>query len=133
MLDKGGQDQMPKASGRGQRRHRDDPPAEKPIGLYHVVYPHEGFNEAATALFEVVRGAEQRSPGQRRVLYLDIDGHRNDEGGYDLDMYELQTHFVVDFLMPFLTESHLPIGLHIANPKPHNDVPDMPEIRPAGS
>ena len=54
---------MPKASRRRQRSHRDDPPAEKSIGLYHVVYPHEGFDEAATALFELVRGTEQRSPG----------------------------------------------------------------------
>jgi hypothetical protein len=125
---------MPKASRRGHRRHRDDPPAEKAIGLYHAVYPNEGFNEAATALFELVRGAEQRSPGRRRVLCLDIDGHRNDKGGYDLEMYELQTHFVVDFLMPFLAESYLPIGLHIANPKSQrDDIPDMLEIRPAGS
>jgi hypothetical protein len=125
---------MPKASRRRQRSHRDDPPAEKSIGLYHVVYPHEGFDEAATALFELVRGTEQRSPGQRRVLYLDIDGHRNDEGGYDLEMYELQTHFVLDFLMPFLAEARLPIGLHITNPEPQrNDVPDMLKIRPEDS
>ncbi len=80
---------MPTASRRRQRGHRDVPPNEIAIGLYHVVYPHERFDEAATTLFELVRGAEERSPGQRRVLYLDIDGHRNAEGGYDLDMYEL--------------------------------------------
>jgi hypothetical protein len=125
---------MPRASKSGQHRHRDNPLAEKAIGLYHVVYANEGFDEAAKALVELVRGAEQRSPGQHRILYLDIDGHRNDNGGYDLDMYELQSHFIVEFLMPFLAEVHLPIGLHATNPEPQrNDVPDMLEIKSAGS
>jgi hypothetical protein len=125
---------MPRASKRRQHRHLDDPPAEKAIGLYHAVYPNEEFDEAATALFELVREAEQRSPGQRRILYLDIDGHRNDKGGYDPDMHELQTHFILEFLMPFLAEAHLPIGLRVANPEPQrDDIPNMLEIRPAGS
>jgi hypothetical protein len=125
---------MSRAYTRGQHRLRDDPPAAKAIGLYHAVYSNEGFNEAATALFDLVREAEQRSPGQRRILYLDIDGHRNDKGGYDLDMHELQTHFVVEFLMPFLAEVHLPIGLHVVNPEPQrDDVPDTLEIKPARS
>lgn len=78
--------------------------------------------------------AEQRSSGQRRILYLDIDGHRNDKGGYDPDMHELQTHFILEFLMPFLAVSHLPIGLRVANPEPQrDDIPNMLEIRAAGS
>jgi hypothetical protein len=49
-------------------------------------------------------------------------------------MHELQTHFVVEFLMPFLAEVHLPIGLHVVNPEPQrDDIPDMLEIKPARS
>jgi hypothetical protein len=68
------------------------------------------------------------------ILYLDIDGHRSNNDGYDRDMHELQAHFIMRFLMPFLAEAHLPIGLHIANPdRQRDDIPGTLEIKPAGS
>jgi hypothetical protein len=47
---------------------------EKGIALYHAVYAHEGFEETATILSELVRNVQQKMPGKRRILYLDIDG-----------------------------------------------------------
>jgi hypothetical protein len=105
----------------------------KGIGLYHAVFAHEGFEEAATALFELVRSAQQREPGKGRILYLDIDGHRDDQGRFDPDMLELQTAFIEGFLMPFLAEARLPGGVHLVNRAPQrDDVPDTLEVRPAG-
>jgi hypothetical protein len=100
-------------------------PTERAAALYHVVYAHEGFEEAATALFGLVRNAEQAQPGKRRVLHLDIEGHRNPQGGYDTEMLELQRDFVLGFLSPFLAEAHLPLLGHVTNPRPQrNDIPD---------
>src|SRR5262245_22629465 len=59
------------------------------IAIYHRVYPHEGFEESAQILFKLVQRAQLQYPGKRRLLYLDIDGHRNSEGGFDADMLEL--------------------------------------------
>jgi hypothetical protein len=104
----------------------------KGVGLYHVVLVHEGFEEAATALLELVRSAQRREPGKRRLLFLDIDGHRDRQGRYDRDMHELQTAFMTEFLMPFLAEAHLPGGVHVVNPaRQRDDVPDTLEIKPA--
>ena len=88
-------------------------PTTDMVALYHIVYRDEGFEEAATALFELVREAERTYPGQRRVLYLDIEGHRNEQGGYDHDMLELQREFVLGVLRPFLAEAHLPLAGHV--------------------
>ena len=76
--------------------------------IFHVVCGHEDFDDAASKIFELVREAERTAPGKRRVLLRDIEGHRNDQGGNDWYMFELQRDFVLRFLMPFLAEAHLP-------------------------
>lgn len=111
--------------------HRQAQPTAKGIGLYHRVLAHEGFEQAATALFEMVREAERRWPGKPRHLYLDIDGHRNDQGGYDADMFELQRDYVLGSLMPFLSQAGLPLLGVVKNAKQRNDLPERLEIRPA--
>lgn len=68
-------------------------PAGDAIALYHVIYQHEGFDAAAQMLFKLVQDAQQRFPGKRRKLFLDIEGHRNSNGGFDADMVELQERF----------------------------------------
>jgi hypothetical protein len=96
----------------------------KGIGLYHAVLAHEAFQEAATALFELVRTAQQREPSKRRILFLDIDGHCDDQGRYHPDMLELQTASVEGFLMPFLAEARLPGDVHLVNRTAQRD--DVP-------
>lgn len=93
------------------------------IAIYHVVYAHEGFEQAANVLHELVCRAIETSPGQRRRLFLDIEGHRNKAGGWDHDMFELQRDFLLGFLMPFLSEIKTPL-YHAANPTAQRD--DLP-------
>ena len=101
-------------------------PGERAVAIYHVVCNHEGFEEAAQALFKLVCDAQRLQPGKKRKLFLDIDGHRDSEAGFDADMVELQRQFLIDFLAPFLTEVHCPI-ISMTNPEPQrNDVP--PEL-----
>ena len=97
--------------------------ADGSIAIYHCVYAHEGFGTSAQILFDLVRDAQERFPGKKRLLYLDIDGHRNSEGGFDADMLELQTHFLTGFLGQFLTAFTAPF-VKAKNSKPQND--DLP-------
>jgi hypothetical protein len=78
---------------------------DRGVALYHVVLPHEGFEESARALFRLVHRAQETKPGQRRMLFLDIEGHRQADGRFDADMYELQHDFLLGVLAPFLTEA----------------------------
>ena len=97
---------------------------DRAVAIYHVVYPDEGFEHAANALFQLVRDAQARWPGKTRHLYLDIDGHRNAHGGFDADMAELQQSFLSQVLIPFLTEVHCPL-VHLRNPGLQSD--EVPE------
>ena len=98
------------------------------IALYHRVLRRENFEKAAKDLFELLKTAQVKSPDKDRVLYVDIDGHRNSEGGYDHDMVELQRDFGVGFLGQFFAEVHFPL-IDFENPKPQcNDIPDKLEI-----
>ncbi len=99
------------------------------VALYHVVYRHEGFDQAAQALFAMVRNAQTRCPNKRRSLFLDIEGHRNEEGGFDSDMLELQEHFLVGFLGQFLSEIHCPLADMTRDSGQNNDIPDRLDIR----
>lgn len=99
--------------------------------IYHRVYAHENFETAAHTLHRLVVEAQKKFPDAPRHLYLDIDGHRNSEGGFDPDMFELQRHFVLGFLAEFLTEINIPLGEGAIRTKSQrNDVPEILNIGP---
>src|SRR5687768_6969243 len=79
---------------------------DQAVAIYHVVYQREGFEKSAQILFQLVREAQQNYPNKRRALFLDIENHRNEQGGFDADMFELQNHFLIGFLARFLSEIH---------------------------
>ncbi len=106
----------------GNGRSRVEP-GNKAVAIYHVVYAHESFEESAQALFKLIQDAQRLQPGERRKLFLDIEGHRTSEGGFDSDMYELREKFLLDFLGQFLSEVHAPL-ISLKNPKPQSD--DIP-------
>lgn len=96
----------------------------KGIAIYHIVYENEDFENSAQILFDLIKQAQKNSPNQKRVLYLDIEGHRNKKGGFDNDMHELQRHFVLEFLMPYLNSAYMPLA-SVRNTKlQRNDIPD---------
>ncbi len=53
----------------------------KGVGIVHTMLASENFEQCAARLFQAVAEAQRVSPGAPRFLYLDIEGHRNDEGG----------------------------------------------------
>ena len=93
------------------------------VAIYHVIYENEGFEDSAQNLFRLIQQAQSLSPGKERVLYLDIDGHRVKEGGFDADMLELQKEFLLGFLSPFLSEIHSPLGDTMNRIPQENDIP----------
>jgi hypothetical protein len=101
------------------------------VALYHVMRDREDFGETAQALFEVVRYAITEFTGRRRLLYLDIEGHRNPAGGFDRDAYEIQNTFLIGFLMPYLSELHMPLGAVINPGTQRDDIPDELRIDPS--
>ena len=115
-----------------ERRQRVETVA-KGIAIYHCVHKNEDFDKSAQDLFDLVRGAQKDFPGKPRCLYLDIEGHKNKVGGYDSGMAELQTQFLQVFLMPFLTEAHIPLLADkvIRNTDQKNNIPDRLDITPA--
>lgn len=99
-------------------------PFSNAVAIYHVVFSHEGFEESAKILAKLVASAEKQAPRRPRWLYLDIEGHRNASGGFDHDMFELQTHFLLGCMGRYLKRISMPL-ITIENRKPQrNDVPE---------
>ena len=65
------------------------------VSLYHVVDPADDFDKAAQDLFALLRDAQKRFPDWPRVLYLDVNGHRDSLGRFEPDFVELQQDLVL--------------------------------------
>lgn len=98
------------------------------VAIYHRIMRRENFETAAKDLFRLLAEAQKKEPGRKRVLYLDIDGHKNQAGGFDEDMFELQRHFIVEFLLPYFSEVHIPLGSFVNKEEQRNDIPDQLDI-----
>ena len=99
-------------------------PGRDGVAIYHVVFANEDFDQTAFHLLQLIQRAKRNYPGQKRNLYLDIEGHRNANGGFDNDMLELQKEFTIGFLLQFLSRVVMPL-FTIENPQPQND--EIPE------
>ncbi len=108
-------------------------PDGKAVAIYHIVYEHEGFDESAQNLFKLVQNAQQKHPGKERKLYLDIENHKNKEGGFDAEMVELQNEFLMGFLSRYLSEIYAPL-VKAKNPHPQeNEIPPVLVIQDEGT
>ena len=101
-----------------------------PAVIYYCVRPQELFRDAAQSLFNLVQNAQRVRPGMKRVLHLDIEGHRKPNGRYDNEIQELES-FIDRYLKNFLTEAHLPCRV-VVNPVQTDFLPhhlDLQSIR----
>nr|WP_275444531.1 HNH endonuclease [Paenibacillus sp. ACRRX] len=98
------------------------------VAIYHVVYEHEDFDTSASILVKLLQNAQKHNPHQKRYLYLDIEGHKNSNGGFDHDMFELQKDFALGFLMQYFTKISMPLVCVKNNKLQRNDVPQNFEI-----
>ena len=98
---------------------------DKTIAIYHRVFPHESFEDTVGILLQLLKKAQSDFPDAPRHLYLSIDGHRNSEDGFDDDMLELQSKFMVEVLIQYLSGADTPLA-KVKNPKPqNNNLPSM--------
>lgn len=101
----------------------------KKIAIYHRIMNRENFEVAARDLLTLIYNTQLRAPGQERILYVDISGHRNNENVFDKDMLELQQEYGKRFLLQFVSEIHFPLYT-IKNPnKQNNDVSEKIKIQ----
>jgi hypothetical protein len=98
-------------------------PGDDTVAIYCKIFPHNDFGESAQCLFDATREAQDVYPNKKRLLYLEIKGHRIIGNEFDADMFELQKDFLLGFLVPFLTEIHGPlVSVRNSNPQ-KNDLP----------
>lgn len=88
----------------------------------------ENFENAAKELIRLLKNAQEKEPDKPRILYVDIDGHRNEDGGFDKDMFELQKDFGIGFLAQFFQEVHFPLATVKNVREQNNDVPNKLQI-----
>jgi len=95
-------------------------PGRDGVALYHAVLADEDFERTVFNLLQLLQKAQREYPGQKKSLYIDIEGHRNAAGGFDRDMLELQSKFATDFLIQFLSRIVMPMAT-LENPHPQKD------------
>lgn len=100
------------------------------VSVYHVVEAGSNFEAAAQTMFAYLKEAQEQFPDWPRVLYLDIEGHLDEEGRFEEDFVEFQQEFLIGALGPFFTALALPI-VSVVNPQQQrNDVPDSLALGP---
>ncbi|MCW3105173.1 MAG: endonuclease [Bacteroidetes bacterium] len=101
---------------------------DKGIVFYHAILPKDTFEDAARVMFSSIYETQKKYPNQERYMYIDIDGHRNEKGAFDHDMYELQCYFNLNVILPYVTRIYSPL-ISVQNKFPQrNDIPESLEI-----
>ncbi|WP_237532731.1 hypothetical protein [Streptomyces sp. SID8352] len=109
------------------------PAKVKPLALYHDMAVYENFERCAPRIFAVIHKAQEVKPDAPRILYFDVQGHRNSQNGYDRDSWEMVRHFLPEIALPYLTELHTPMYIAKNPRRQDNKVPaDMQIGYPEG-
>ncbi|MBE2185919.1 MAG: hypothetical protein IAE99_04005 [Rhodothermales bacterium] len=93
------------------------------VSLYHTVAPTDTFEQAAQAMFSLVREAQDRYPDWPRLFYLDIEGHLDRLGRFEPDFVELQQEFLFSVVGPFVTAVDTPLVSALNPDRQRNDLP----------
>lgn len=117
--------QIPGADETYEYRIGDEPQGERGSYaiLYHPVWNHETYEDAMTALDEMVRKAVSDFPSKRKMLLVEIQSHRDSNGFLDTDMTDL-IYNIHDAFAPYLNLVVTPIAVMLANARPLEDFPD---------
>lgn len=121
---------MPKKKNKSAPTKNATQKKEKSILLYHDMRVEEDFEMCARRIFEVVKSAAEKYPRKPRFLWLEVQGHRNDLGGFDHDSYELMSNFILKFLSPYLSEIRTPLVRLRNSGDQREDIPDLLTIIP---
>ena len=97
----------------------------KTIAIYHRVYSHETFETAIGHIHKCLVEAQKKWPNKPRHFLLDIDGHRQSDGAWDADMWELLFHVLMEGnYYKFFTTCYTPVAELKNTGSQVNEVPD---------
>ncbi len=117
-----------KKKGPTPRKSSDPAPLKGAALILHTMRADEGFDETAEILMKLIHDTQHKSPDAPRHLVFTVEGHRNDEGGYDEDAWELINNFIPGFLSRYLTQYEHPYAaVRMPNPQ-RNDPPQTVSI-----
>jgi len=84
------------------------------VALYHNIEENKSVLQAVTNIWNLIRDAytsdKMDVDADTLELYIDIEGHRNDEGGFSEDMYLMQKQLFINILPAFMDSIHFPLG-----------------------
>ncbi len=99
------------------------------VSIYRVIEEEDDFESAALAVFAMLKESQDRYPDWPRVVYIDVNGHDGDRGGFDGDMFEFQQEFMIATMGQYTTAIDTPL-VSVWNPEPQrNDLPDQLAIQ----
>lgn len=95
------------------------------VHLDYAFTKQQNFDQAVFGLLQLLQQAQREFPDEARYLHLTIEGHRLGNGDFDHDAFELQSKFLMEFLMDFLAGATIPLAV-FRNPKPQiNSIPPL--------
>ncbi|WP_201294752.1 HNH endonuclease [Nocardiopsis sp. FR4] len=114
---------MPKKTKKNQSKKQKINNSGKKAIIWHEMTIEEDFTKAASRIFRMLKNCQDRFPNKKRALYIDVQGHRNSEGGFDHDAFELIHYFALEKMAQYLTEVRTPL-IHIITNKPQLPLPE---------
>ena len=84
------------------------------VALYHEIEENKTVLQAVTNIWNLIQDAYTSDrmdvDADMLELYIDIEGHRNDEGGFSEDMYLMQKQLFINIIPAFVDTIHFPLG-----------------------
>lgn len=90
------------------------------VELHFTVKKSDTFESVTSRIFDLIANAQAKCPDQDRYLFIEIEGHRNKNGGFDKGMMKLQTHFLLGLVGEYVKGIKTP-SYRFTNPKEQNN------------
>ena len=95
------------------------------VAIYHQVYKNEGWEKSSKILLELLQDAQKKVPNKKRILFLEIEGHRTKNNAFDRDMFSLQFDVIIANLSKYLSEVYMPLGNYTNKEEQINEIPGV--------
>lgn len=80
------------------------------IVLFHPIKADEDISDAVDGIWNLLQEAHNEFPGRELSLIIDIEGHRNENGGFTDGMYFLQETLCIPIIAAFVDKLTIPLG-----------------------
>jgi hypothetical protein len=102
----------------------------KAILLTDLMRKSDDYAGSIARALGLLRHTMHKFPGKPRIFVLDIEGHRNGEGGWDADALDYQ-HALTGVLAQWFTEVQVPlIHIKINGPQREDDIDGLVDLEP---